>query len=188
MRMSHGRYPCSEQADESSANTPEAEKQEGDHETPSCHRRSVSYEVARIAGDEAHKEEDQGEDGSCQSACQETKPATDGDAANDNTNKKTNEQREREREEFPCRQGERRLDSQPIHRNLLFGDMKSLRIDEGDHHGQQGSKHACNNASTRGIIQPSSRKERLSLSMGTMTEEGKGGSSYQRLGFERLRW
>ena len=54
MRMSHGRYPRSEQAYESPTNAPETEQQERDHETPGRHGRPVHYEVAWIAGDEAY--------------------------------------------------------------------------------------------------------------------------------------
>src|SRR6266567_6957751 len=83
MRMSHGHYPCSEKTHESPTNAPETEQQERDHETPGRHGRPVHYEVAWIAGDEAHQEGNQVEDGACKSACQEAEPSTDGNSAND---------------------------------------------------------------------------------------------------------
>jgi hypothetical protein len=81
MRMSHGRYPCPEQAHQSPTNAPETEQQERDHETPSRHGRTVHYEIAWIAGDEAHQEGHQVENGSCKRTRQETEPTTDGDSA-----------------------------------------------------------------------------------------------------------
>src|SRR6266849_11025378 len=126
--MSHGHYPCSEQAHESPAYAPETEQQERNYEAPGRHSRPVHREVAWIAGDEAHQEGDEGEDGSCKRACQEAEPATDGDSADDQTENKADEQREREIEEFPCRQGKSRLDGQPIHCNLLAGRMKGACI------------------------------------------------------------
>src|SRR5579859_5277970 len=36
IRMSHGRYPCSQQTHESPTNAPETEQQQRDHEAPSC--------------------------------------------------------------------------------------------------------------------------------------------------------
>src|SRR6266849_2137570 len=88
MRMSHGRYPCSEQTHQSPTNAPQTEQQERDHQTPSRQGRTVHHKVARIAGDEAHQEGNQVEDGSCKSACQEAEPSTDGYSANDQTDKK----------------------------------------------------------------------------------------------------
>src|SRR6266567_5424375 len=144
MRMSHGHYPCSEETHESPTNAPQTEQQERDHQTPSRQGRPVHHKVARIAGDEAHQEGHQVEDGSCKSACQEAEPSTDGYSANDQTDKKANEQAQCETEEFPCCQGKSRLDGQTIHRNLLARCMKGPRIDECDYHRQQGSDDTCN--------------------------------------------
>src|SRR6266700_4423894 len=83
MRMPHGRYPCSEETHQSPTNAPQTEQQERDHQTPSRQGRTVHHKVARIAGDEAHQEGNQVEDGSCKSACQEAEPSTDGNSAND---------------------------------------------------------------------------------------------------------
>src|SRR5947209_6553211 len=83
MRMSHGRYPCSEQAHQSPANAPQTKQQESEYETPSRQGRTVHYKVAWITRDESHQEGNQVEDGSCKSACQEAEPTTDGNPAND---------------------------------------------------------------------------------------------------------
>src|SRR5579859_4125882 len=97
--MSHGYYPCAEQAHEPPAYTPQTEQQERNHETPGRHGRPVHREVAWITGDEVHQEGNEGEDGSCQRACHEAEPATDGNSADDHTENKANEQREREIEQ-----------------------------------------------------------------------------------------
>src|SRR5690242_4494718 len=91
MGMSHGRYPCSEETHQSSANAPQTEQQERDHETPGRQGHTVHCEVAWIAGDEAHQESNQVEDSSCKCACQEAEPAADGNSANDQTEHKANE-------------------------------------------------------------------------------------------------
>ena len=124
MRMSYGRNPGSEQAHEPPANAPQTEQQEGDHQAPSRDGRPVHREIAWIAGDEAHEKEAQREDGSCQRACQKAKAATDGDSAHNHPGKKAHEQAQREHEEFPCRQGECRLDREVIPRNLLAGRVE----------------------------------------------------------------
>ena len=96
MRMSYGRYPCSEQAHKSPTNAPQAEQQERDYETPSRQGRTVHHKVAWVAGDEAHQEGNQVEDGTCQNSCQEAESATDGNSANDETDKKASEQAQHE--------------------------------------------------------------------------------------------
>src|ERR1700736_1580595 len=74
LRVSHGRNPCSEQAYESPAHAPETEQQKRNHETSGRHSRPVGCKVAWIAGDEAHQEGDEEEDGPCKRACQEAEP------------------------------------------------------------------------------------------------------------------
>src|SRR5260221_4162004 len=115
MRMSHGHYPRPEQAHQSPSNAPETEQQERDRQPPSRHGRPIDGEVAWIAGDEAHQEGHQGEDGACKSACQEAEPTTDGNSANDQTDNKANEQAQYDSEKYQSCQGKSRLDGQPIH-------------------------------------------------------------------------
>src|SRR5579883_2074946 len=152
VRMSRGRYPCTEQTHEPPTNTPETEQQQRDHQTPSRSGRPVYYEVAWIAGDETHQKGDEVENGSCKRACQEAEPASDSYSAHDQTDNKANEQADCEIEEFQSCQGKSRLDGQRIHCNLLAGCMKGPRKHEGDQYRQQGSQHPCNDTGNRCIV------------------------------------
>ena len=100
MRMSHGHYPCSEEADETPTQAYQTEKQERENEAPSRQDCPTHRKVAWVARDEAHQEGNEGEDSSCENACHEAEPTPDGDSANDNTDEKTNEEAQHDIEEF----------------------------------------------------------------------------------------
>src|SRR5260370_10493167 len=143
MRMSHGHYQCPEQAHQSPTHAPQTEQQERDQQTPSRHGRPIHCEVAWIAGDEAHQEGKQVEDGACKSACQEAEPTTDGNSANDQTDKKANEQAQYDSEKYQSCQGKSRLDGQLIHCNLLADCLKGACKHEVDLDSQMGCNNPC---------------------------------------------
>src|SRR5579872_5027293 len=91
MRMFHGCYPGSEQTDESPTNALETQQQEGKYETPGRYRRPIACEVPWIAGDQAHQEDQEGEDCSSQRSGQEAEPTTDGYSPDNHPNHKASE-------------------------------------------------------------------------------------------------
>src|SRR5579859_4855877 len=139
--MFHRHYPCSKQTEESPTQAPETEQQERDDETLRRHGCSVDDQVAWIAGEEARQKGEQRIDGTCKSPCQEAEPTTDGYPPNDKTNTKAPKQDQRKSEQFQRCQSKSRLDSQPVHGNLLAGRVKRPCVDEDDQGCDQGAEY-----------------------------------------------
>jgi hypothetical protein len=142
--MSHGGYPCPQQAHESPTQAPETEQEERDDKRDRRHGSRVRDQVAWIPRQEAHQEGDEIVGRSSTHSCQKAKPTADSDPAYHKTSDEADEETEHAGEEFQRRQSQCRLDGQPVHGDLQACVTERSRTDENDQDGEQGREHPCN--------------------------------------------